>query len=202
MKKLIYIITILLLWSCGEKNEQPKMNSEAQLYFDSAMMLTATEGIGSYDKAIQLLDKATDLDTNFTMAYWEKLTLLGDLKRYDKALITAQHLIRANSSNPDIYVRAGMMCYRLGDSISANKYYNTGLELYNKYFDTLSTKSENYDMLLMNKGITLVLLGKDKEGNEALKNIYNRQTDSTNKKALLGFMNKSKDEILDTYQPR
>ncbi len=200
--KHIYIIPLLFLWSCGANKESAPINKTAILYCDSAMVLSSTEGVAGYPKAIDLLDKATSIDSNYYLAYWNKLSLLSVLKKYDRALLAAKHLIRANPTNPDIYVTTGALYERLEDTISANKYYNNGLELYNKIFDTMNAETPNYDMLLMNKGITLVLMGKDKEGNEVLKKIYDRQTDKDYKETLLGFMNKSKVEILDRYQPK
>ncbi len=200
--KHIYIIPLLVLLACGGNNETPKVNEEAMQYCDSAMILSSTDGITSYEKAIVLLDKATELDTNYYLAYWNKLPLLTELKHYDKALIAAKKLIRANPTNPDIYVTIGTLYERLEDTVSATKYYNNGLELYNKYLDTMTSQTPNYDMLLMNKGITLVMMGKDKEGNNLLKKIYDKQTDKDFKEMLLGFMNKSKVEIMDRYQPK
>lgn len=191
-----------MLLACGGNNETPKVNEEAMQYCDSAMILSSTDGITSYEKAIVLLDKATELDTNYYLAYWNKLPLLTELKHYDKALIAAKKLIRANPTNPDIYVTIGTLYERLEDTVSATKYYNNGLELYNKYLDTMTSQTPNYDMLLMNKGITLVMMGKDKEGNNLLKKIYDKQTDKDFKEMLLGFMNKSKVEIMDRYQPK
>ena len=193
---------VLLLLACGESNETPKVNEEAMLYCDSAMVLSSAEGVTGYQNAIILLDKATSIDSNYYLAYWNKLRLLSELKHYDKALIAAKNLIRANPTNPDIYVTIGTLYERLEDTVSAGKYYNNGLELYNKYLDTMTSQTPNYDMLLMNKGITLVMLGKDKEGNNLLKKIYDKQTDKDFKELLRGFMYKNKVEIMDKYQPK
>ncbi len=200
--KHIYIIPILLLLACGENNETTNINNEAIQYCDSAMALSITEGVVGYERAIKMLDKATEIDTNYYLAYWNKLPLLTELKQYDKALIAAKHLIRANPTNPDIYVTTGALYHRLGDTISAGRYYYNGMELYDKYLDTMNARNNSYDMLLMNKGITLVMLGKNKAGNNVLKSIYDRQTDKDFKEMLLGFMNKSKEEIMDKYQPK
>ena len=200
--KHIYIIPILLLLACGENNEATNIHNEAIQYCDSAMALSMTEGVVGYERAIKMLDKATEIDTNYYLAYWNKLPLLTELKQYDKALIAAKHLVRGNPTNPDIYVTTGTLYERLGDTISAKKYYYNGLELYDKYLDTMNSQNNSYNMLLMNKGITLVMMGKDREGNEILKKMYDKQTDKDFKEMLFGFMNKSKEEIMDKYQPK
>ena len=134
---------MLLFFACGESNETPKVNEEAMLYCDSAMVLSSAEGVTGYQNAIILLDKATSIDSNYYLAYWNKLRLLSELKQYDKALVAAKHLIRANPTNPDIYVTIGTLYERLEDTVSANKYYINGLELSNKYLDTMTSQTPN-----------------------------------------------------------
>ena len=207
MKKLFLILTAFLsitaLSACGqraEKTSKHKVDSKAHQLNDSAISLTMkSQDSLTYVKAISLLNQATAIDSDYYFAYWNKLAFQSQLEQYDKALLTTKQLLRLKPNAPDYYLSIGMLYEKTGDTTSANKYFHTGLSLYNNLLDTMSTKNKSYNILLMNKSLNLILVGQEKKGNEILKQLYDRQIDETFKEFYSSFMNKSRKEIIDNY---
>ena len=55
----------------------------------------------------------------------------------------------------------------------------------------------NYEMLISNKAINLIMLDDNKRGNDLLKTIADRQQEPGLKELTLSFMNKSKKQLVE-----
>ena len=152
--------------------------------------------VDSSQKAILLFDEAIKIDSNYFTAYWNKLSLQSQLKQYDKAVETGKQILKINRA-PYYYFLIATFYYRLGDTTSATDYFKKTLTLCDTVLDTMSTKNKaTYEVVIMNKGVSLIFLGRQEEGNKVLKQFYDSQTDSTYKMWTGAFMNKTKEEIL------
>jgi tetratricopeptide (TPR) repeat protein len=196
---VIFLFSILV--ACGQQNNDTKkhiVDIKARQLNDSALALWR-HSLDSLDKvkAIALLDKATVIDSNFHAAYSNKFYIQMEIKQYDNALITSKQMIRLKPHFAEGYKRAGSLCEILGDTISADKYFQSALTLYDKYLDTMKTTNKNYCTLLINKGITLIILGQQQKGHDILKQICNEKIDEMCKEMATLYVNKSKKEILD-----
>jgi tetratricopeptide (TPR) repeat protein len=202
--KHIIILLLLTLTACGQNSKTNKhvIDPKARQLNDSAVALTRSFDSLDYVKAIALLDKATTIDTNFYTAYWNKLAFQSQLGQYNNALQTAKQLKRIKPNAPDFYVTTGMLYEKTGDSISAQSQYKEALIRYDKILDTMDIKNKDYDMLLMNKGVSLILVGQQTKGNDIIKKLYDKQTDVAYKEMFEMFLNKSRQEILDNYKTR
>jgi tetratricopeptide (TPR) repeat protein len=164
---------------------------------DSAVTLTMKSFDSlSYVKAIELLDHATQLDSNSVSSYWNKLAFQSQIKQHDKALGTVKELIRLRPNTPDFYVTAGVLYEQLGDTITSEKYFRKGLSHFDNLLDTMSIRNTNYSMLRINKAVTLVLSGEEKKGQELLQ-LYYKEEDSLYREAMKPFIGKSRQEILE-----
>ncbi|MFI5163964.1 MAG: tetratricopeptide repeat protein [Bacteroidia bacterium] len=202
--RLFIIFFFSALVACGQQSSQTKkhkVDSSARQLNDSAVALTQTffDSL-NYVKAIALLDKATAIDSDYYIAYWNKIAFQSQIKQYDKALVTSKEMIRLKPKTPDFYQRTGILYEIVGDHISADKYFHNALALYDNILDTMKTSNKNYDMLLMSKGVNLIMLGQQQKGNDILKRLYDTQADTLYKEMTASFMNKSKTELLDTYR--
>jgi tetratricopeptide (TPR) repeat protein len=195
-KSTIYLLFLTLI-ACGQKD---MVDSEARKLNDSAVALTMKSFDSSaYADAILLLDKATAIDSNYYTAYWNKYSFQWTLKQYDKALVTAKHLNRIKPDAPDYYVSIGLLYEKLGDTVSARQHFKDALVRYNNILDTMDSKNKNYDNLLINKAVNLIFAGQQTEGNEMLKQLYEKHKDDMYAQAIEMFMNKSRQEIIDGF---
>ncbi len=203
MKRFSLLILFpVLFFSCDDQADHPKgvVDSQARKLNDRACMLTRSGKNEDIQQAIGMLDQATKIDSNYFTAYWNKLAFLDKLKEYDRALATAKELNRLKPNDPVFYVTIGTFYQRKNDSVTANTYFQNAMTHFNAALDTLSPQGRHYDFLLMNKGIDLIMLGKMKEGNDILQQLYDSHSDSTFRKTVSFYMNKDKKEIVDSLE--
>ncbi len=194
---LVFILMLLALYSFGQKPTKHIVDPKAIKLNNEATKLLGYNNNDSTLKGVYLLDKATEIDSNYYLAYSNKLTCLTQLRQYDKAIATAKRLIRFKPLAPDIYMMCGEIYDKINDTISSNIYFNKALALSNAYLDTMKVENINYDMFIMNKAVTLIMLNQQVEGNKLLKQLYNRQKYETFKEHIKSFMNKNKKELLE-----
>jgi tetratricopeptide (TPR) repeat protein len=195
--KFTIIFLLFGLFSCGQTISKHTVNPYARKLNDSALRMTLQTNDSCYQKAIFLFDQATAVDSNYFLAYWNKLVFQCQLKQYKKAVITSENLIRIRPIAPDLYFTRGGLYERINDTLSAKIDFQKALSLYDNILDTMSVGNRDYDMLFMNKAVDLIMLGEQIKGNELLKQLYDRQTDEGYKDLTLSFMNKNRKEVLE-----
>src|SRR4051794_18718285 len=101
-KLSIVFVLFLCLSGCAQTDTESKtkhiVNPKARQLNDSAMTLTRSLKDEDYQKAIMLFDQAIEIDSNYTLAYWNKLSFQTQLKQYDKAIQTAKQLTTLSKS--------------------------------------------------------------------------------------------------------
>jgi tetratricopeptide (TPR) repeat protein len=195
--KFTFIFLLISLCSCGQKLIKHKVDPAVVKLNDSAMALVRFVNIDSTKKAIFFLDRATAIDSNYFMAYWNKLSLQSELKQYDKAILTVSNLIRLKPDEHEIYLIGGTLYEKMGDTISSKIYFQKSLTICTNVLDTMNIKNKDYNMLFMDEAINLIMLSNQTKGNQFLKQLYDRQTDSFFKELTATYMNKNKKEVLD-----
>ena len=201
MTTLKFITTFLLiaLCSCGQNSTKHKVDPAAVELNNKAMTLVQSiDNPDSSTKAISLLDEATNIDSNYFLGYNNKLMFYYQLKQFDKAILTINKLIQLRPTAHDLYMMGGVLCERIGDTLSSKAYFQKSLAICNNVLDTINTKDRDHDMFLLNKAINLIMLGDEFEGNQLLKKLYDSQTDDALKELTASFMNKSKKELLNS----
>lgn len=114
--------------------------------------------IECYEKALELLDKALQLEPENAVNWGLKGLALLELKQYEKALLSLHKSIELDPELIWTYTTLGEALYNL-------ERYSEALEYFNK---TLKQKPDDVDTLAL-KGATLRLLGKHKKATESLK---------------------------------
>jgi hypothetical protein len=194
--KFVLLFLLISLYSCGQKKYHA--NPEATRLNNKIISLTRyIDNTDSCKKALSFLDSATTIDSNCFTCYYNKLMFLTSLKQYDKAILTINCLIRLKPLANDLYMTGGVFYKKIGDTISSNAYFQKSLTICNSVLDTLNTNDRDHDMLIINKGIDIIILGDQVKGKQILKQLYDRQTDSTYKEYIASFMNKSKEQLLN-----
>ncbi len=155
----------------------------------------AAEKMGQYQRNLQL-DNATSIDSNYFLGHYNKLMFFNQLKEFDKAVLTIDKLIQLRPSAHDLYLTGGILYERIGDTISSKKYFEKSLTICNTVLDTMNKTNRDYEMLVGNKAVNLIMLGDEIKANELLKELHDSQTNEELKKMTLSMMNKSKKELL------
>ena len=195
--KFITIFVLIALYSCGQKPTKYKVDPAAVDLNNKAMTLVRfIDNVDSSKKAISLLDNATSIDSNYFLGYYNKLMFFNQLKQFDKAVLTINKLIQLRPSAHDLYLTGGILYERIGDTISSKKYFEKSLTICNTVLDTMNKTNRDYEMLVGNEAVNLIMLGDEIKANELLKKLYDSQTDEALKKMTLSMMNKSKKELL------
>jgi tetratricopeptide (TPR) repeat protein len=195
--RLLTLLLIVGLTACGQQHKYVPDKKAMQLN-DSAMRLAMhTTQDSEYQKVILLLDKATTIDTNYFIAYFNKLSYQCKIKQYDKALETAKHINLIRPNFVDQYVTVGILYEKTGDSITAKKYYDIALNKFNNILDTMNLNNKNYSMFLMGKGIDLILTGQQIIGSEILKKLYDKPSDEFIKDFVSPYINKPRSEVFN-----
>ena len=122
---------------------------------------------------------------------------LYSLKQFDKAVETMNECIRIKPSAHDLYLTGGILYEKVGDTISSKKYFQKSLTILNSVLDTMKARNLDYEVLVSNKAVNLIMLDDNKSGNELLKVIADRQQEPELKEMTLSYMNKSKKELVN-----
>jgi uncharacterized protein HemY len=75
--------------------------------------------------------------------------------------------------------------------------FQQALTICSQVLDTMSSKNKNYDYISSDKAISLIMLDQQREGQDILKQIYDRQIDSNWKKYYGSFLNKSPKRLVE-----
>lgn len=194
---LLFIITHLNVWSYGQQTNDPNriVNQTSKQLNDSAV--TSIVHGQSYEKAIALLDKALQIDSNYLMALANKYSYELALHRYDQAIGIAEKMMKIKPQVPNYFVSTGLAYFLSGDSISSQEYFKQAAVIYDKILDTMNKESEEYKFVLQNKAVNLIFSGDAQKGYEILKYLGDKTNDETEKEWYTEFINKSRKVIID-----
>lgn len=195
--KFSSFIFCVTLFSCGPKPKKYSMNKDAVELNNRAMKLIAfIDNADSSTKAIALLEQATTIDTNYFLGHYNKLMFLSQLKQFDNAIATINKLILLRPGAHDLYLQGGFLYEQVNDTVSSKVYFTKSVTICSAVLDTMSYINSDYDMILGNKAINLVMLGEQEQANKTFKKLYDRQSDENSKNMVLSIMNKNKIQLL------
>jgi tetratricopeptide (TPR) repeat protein len=206
LSALFILFTCVACGQSGKKLEatsKHKVDPKAVQLSDSAFKIVRQSFFNDSNqvKAIKLLDQATEIDSEYYRAYWNKLSLQDHLKKYDDAIRTAQHIMRIMKDNsPYFYFTVGQLYYKNNDSVMANKYFKDALNFYDKISDTITSDNHDYNSFLLSKGILLVVNNQEEKGKQLLKKAYDRESEGPQRKIIESIMTQSKRELLENYK--
>lgn len=198
MRQLVLFLLIGFS-ACSQQPEKKKysIDPRARQFNDSAISITMYSQ--DYKSAIQLLDEAIKIDSNYYIAFVNKLSFQVELNQFDKALETAKELHRIKPAAPDNFSLIGMLYEKIGDTLLSKQYFKDAGAQFNKILDTMNVKNKYYEILLMNKAVNLIFMGDQQKGNDMLKQLYNKTNDEAYREMLASLINKSRQEILDNF---
>jgi len=198
--KFIFIFLLIGLYSCGQNSAKQEVNPAATALTNKIILLVNyLENADSCKKALSYLDSATTIDSNCFLCYHDKLMFLSSLREFDKAILAINNCIRIVPNANDLYLTGGILYAKTGDSTLSKKYFEKSLAILNPVLDTMNVNNSNYLMLLGNKAVNLIMLGKDNQLNELINKLPDAQTDLELKlkKNILAKRNMSKNELIN-----
>ena len=196
--KFITAFLLIALYSCGQNTAKQKVDPKVTTLSNNIIpLVNYLDNPDSCKQALLYLDSATAIDNNCFQCYYNKLMFLSSLKRFDKAVETMNECIRIKPLAHDLYTTGGILYEKIGDTISSRKYFQKSLTILKPVLDTMNIHDLNYEMLITNKAINLIMLGDNKTGHDLLKSISDRQKEPELKELTLSFMNKSKKELVE-----
>ena len=177
--KIILLFILIGLYSCGQNDTKHKVDPTAVRLNNNAMTLVKfIDNKDSSKKAITLLDKATAIDSNYFLGYYNKLMFLDQLKQHDKSVLTVNKLIQLRPYAHDLYLTAGIIYERKGDTSSSKIYFEKSLAICNKVLDTIKISNSDYIMLISNKVVNLIMLNRNSERDMMVQEASNQLYDS------------------------
>lgn len=196
--KHITACLIITLYSCGQnpvkKNADPRVSALSNKIIP---LLSYIDNPDSCKQALSYLDSATKIDNNCFLCYHNKLMFLYSLKQFDKAIGALNECIRLSPSAHELYLTGEILYEKMGDTISARKYFQKSMTILNSILDTMKVRDLSYEMLVSNKAINLIMLDDNKAGNDMLKTLADRQQEPEVKEMTMSFINKSKKELVE-----
>lgn len=201
--KLLIAFSFVGLVSCGQSTLKHEVDPSAIKLNNQAMALVPfIDNPDSSQKAINLLDKATSIDTNYFLGYANKLMFYYQLHQFDKAILTNNKLIQLRPAAHDLYLRSGILYSQIGDTTNAKTYLTKSLTICNLVLDTMTKTNRDFVMLTTNQAIALIMLGDTAKANKILKVLNDNQPDDPDfddveKKYIQSLMNKSSKELIE-----
>jgi tetratricopeptide (TPR) repeat protein len=203
-RKSLLLVLITFVTFCSCDGQKRKINPLAKKLNDSAMniyrMSSKLLDTGVLKHAVNLLNKATGIDSDYFTAYRNKLLFQIQLRNDEPALKTGKELLRLKPDDVEVIVITGQCYDRMGDSLSASLYYKMALSKFDKILDTMNVATDAYKTIALGKALDLILLNRRKESTILLNQLSAMETDTIYKNRYKEFTNFSKSDIL--YGPK
>jgi tetratricopeptide (TPR) repeat protein len=167
-----------------------------QVYNDSAVSITKNyTDTTQFSKAIELLNRAIELDSNYFKSFINRLFFEESLGHFDKATVTLGRMIRLRPDSAELYLKNGTYYEISGDTVSAFANYNRALPRYTIMLDTMSKNHPMRLYTLKMLAINIILLGQEKMLNDMMGEDGTTNLDSN--PVLRDILGKNKQQLLD-----
>jgi tetratricopeptide (TPR) repeat protein len=167
------LILITILQSCKGQDKKPDYNPKAIEFNDKAVQLMQRM---EYDSALFLFNKAIEIDKNYYLPYSNMTGIYLSRKQFDKALLASDKVVEIKPDLAEGWTFAGMLYDRQGDSLTAKKYYNKSIEIYDNRINNPEKKND-LTVNRLNRAVSLILLGQEVEGKNELRKLKTENPD-------------------------
>ena len=199
--RLVIISLFFLASGCVQQKNKSfyAVNAAAKELNDSAVYVALQ--FHEYARAVELLDRATQIDSNFFEAYKNKMTFQGLVHPFDpdKVLGILKSLNRLRPLDPEYYMHIGMLYYKKGDSLTSLGYFNDALLHFNSILDTMRATTPGYDVFVMSKANTLFFQRQDQKARGLLMKLYETTRDSVTKEMISLSLHKTSEDVIADF---
>lgn len=195
--KIISIFLLLASFSCIQQLAKNKTHPDAVKFHNKIIpLINYLSNADSSKRALLYLDSATAIDSNCFSCYYDKLMFQSALTNFDEAIITINNCIRIKPNAHDLYLTAGVLYAKIGDSSAAKKYFEKSLSILNPVLDSMKKNNDEYKMLITNKALNLIMINDTQELDNLLDHLDNN-FDTTLKKNILLMKEANKKELIN-----
>jgi len=196
--RLLILLFAGCLFGCKSKAQKIAIKPEAIKLNKIAMdtLIKGADRVKALAAAVTLLNKATEIDSNYFIGYSNKFSYQTELKEYDKALITGKRMMKLRPNNVTIKMQVGIVYEKTGDKVAAIQCYNQGLSIYDKLLDTMNVNNPAYKELLFEKASDLVLLHQEQKGYSIMRELYDKEANTDIKQMYKQYINMSREDMI------
>lgn len=168
-------ISIIVLFpiACKGQDKEMDFNRQTAMILNDRAMEMIFDNRGNTDSieaAIKLFDDAINLDKSYSKVYINKSNTLCQLNRVEDAISTLKNLLVITDTVPEIRAQAGFFYERLGNISTANEFYNSALNEYDKLLE-----HKPYDATLkVNRAFLLFFIFDNNKALAEFKSIKNQ----------------------------
>jgi tetratricopeptide (TPR) repeat protein len=168
---------------------------------DSVLVLTKHyKDTSQYKNAIELLDQAAKIDSNYFDTYDKRLYFEESSGQFGKAAETLTKMLRLRSDSAELYLKLGIYKDVSGDTISAKQAYNRSLPRYTILLDTMKSNHPDRHNVLNMLAINIIMLGQEEMLHDFLKQNCKTKIDSIFMS--VDILGKSKEELLEPLRKK
>jgi len=177
-KYLYFLIFTIIFSACSdnikndEKNvvnliskEQKNVNPSAIIFNNDAMAIYSKNMFNplpkvrlEFEKALEMMDKAIELDGDYILFYANKATILIKLERYNEAIESLGKISNIDSNYVESISLQGFIYEKLGENDNAYKKYQEAIDVYNYQ---LTQNPKNIEIKVNKIFIKMFLEGKE-----------------------------------------
>ena len=191
MTRLIIFILIWILFdSCSGIDKKGIYNPKAIELNEKAVDQMQR---GNNDSALILFDKAIAIDETYYIPHSNKVSIYITRKEFDKALSEMEIVIKKKPDLAEGWTFTGILNEGLGDTLGAKKYYKKSVEIFDKRIFN-PEKKDDIIANRLNRAVSLILLGKEKDGKEELKKL---KTENPDNNVFDEFLKRNKKEYIN-----
>lgn len=195
--KIISIFLLLASYSCTQQSAKNKTHPDAVKFHNKIIpLINYLSNADSSKRALLYLDSATAIDSNCFSCYYDKLMFQSALTNFNEAVITINNCIRIKPNAHDLYLTAGVLYAKIGDSSAAKQYFEKSLSILNPVLDSMKKNNDEYKMLITNKALSLIMINDTQELDNLLDHLDNN-FDTTLKKNILLMKEANKKELIN-----
>ncbi len=151
-------------------------------------------------EVIKLLDKAIAIDSQYYEAWAAKLGYQCQLHWFELAIATTADITRIFPHETSLLFFKGILQFRMDHEVAATSTFRNLLERYDTMPEPPAGSSEQKTYLI-NKGLTIRMLGGVVDGNKILETLAANEPDAAEKKYILAYIKASREEIVKMMTP-
>lgn len=200
MRYLLLFIVFCISTECFAQTHQPLPAAKKKLDEAAALYIRSNGHPDSIKKIMPLVDAAIKADNKYYDAWMNKVILQCQPGDYTSALATLKKMEAIFPTIDEVWFITGILQYKSGQPAVAKTTFNKLMLRYDKTIakDKNGTAGKQAQI---NKGISLILLDRDREGKAILNKLYREEKDPVTKSYMAFYINSSKEEIINDRVP-
>jgi tetratricopeptide (TPR) repeat protein len=166
LKIVALFILLATAFGCRQSEVKYPMPSLALKWNAAAMELVRfLDDKDSSRKALDLLDRATDIDSSYFDAHFNKVMFACSLGEYGVALSAVHNAIRLKPEAHDLFLISGVLQRRVGDTVGSRNSFVKSLSICSSALDTMHATNGDYLMMKGNRILLYTMLNRKDSAN-------------------------------------